>query len=434
MQRFFYRNLRAISSFKYWVGGRFTQPGLFVLAGLAASAVLGLDTRQTMAYQMFTFLLALLLVAVLSSLFFQSRFTAIRSAPRYVTAGQSFVCRVELCNQTGKMQKGLILWENLTDPRPSFAEFVGTASAVELKQSYRRWRQTIALNQNAVTKVLDLPFLLPASSTEVSTEITPLHRGYLRFTGVTVARPDPFGLFRACVTIPAVQSVLVLPKCYALPNIPLPGARKYRHGWLALASEVGDYEEFIGLRDYRPGDPLQHIHWKSLARAGKPVVKEFQDEFFERYALVLDTFLQSGNGEIFEEAVSVAASFMCANNTQECLLDLMFVEAEPYCFSAGLGQLHTENMLKILAGVQSNEYCSFDELRHSVALRRHTLSGCICILLSWDEARQEFIRQLRVQGLPVLVLVISDAPIEGATATWLRVLQVGNIQQGLAKL
>ena len=43
------------------------------------------------------------------------------------------------------------------------------------------------------------------------------------------------------------------------------------------------------LRDYRPGDPLQRVHWKSFARTGRPVVKEYQDEFFERHALVLDT-------------------------------------------------------------------------------------------------------------------------------------------------
>jgi len=85
---------------------------------------------------------------------------------------------------------------------------------------------------------------------------------------------------------------------------------------VALASNVGQSEEFVSLRDYRRGDPLRHIHWRSWAKAGKPVVKEFEDEFFVRHALVLDTFIDDPHSELFEEAVSVAASFASTVLTQ----------------------------------------------------------------------------------------------------------------------
>ena len=45
------------------------------------------------------------------------------------------------------------------------------------------------------------------------------------------------------------------------------------------------------------------------------------------HALVLDTFTDEPHSEIFEEAVSVAASFACTVLTQESLLDLLFVGA-----------------------------------------------------------------------------------------------------------
>jgi uncharacterized protein (DUF58 family) len=57
-----------------------------------------------------------------------------------------------------------------------------------------------------------------------------------------------------------------------------------------MASNIGQSEEFVSLREYRRGDPPRHIHWRSWAKAGKPIVKEFEDEFFVRHALVLDTF------------------------------------------------------------------------------------------------------------------------------------------------
>ena len=81
----------------------------------------------------------------------------------------------------------------------------------------------------------------------------------------------------------------------------------------------------MALRDYRPGDPPRHIHWRSWAKMGRPIVKEFEDEFFVRHALILDTFCEAPEADRFEESVSVAASFACSLQTQDSLLDLLFV-------------------------------------------------------------------------------------------------------------
>ena len=149
------------------------------------------------------------------------------------------------------------------------------------------------------------------------------------------------------------RSVLILPKRYPLPPIALPGTMKYQEGGVALASNVGQSDEYVALRDYRHGDPLRHIHWRSWAKAGKPIVKEFEDEFFVRHALVLDTFTDHPHSEVFEEAVSVAASFACTLLTQESLLDLLFVGPQAYCFTAGRGLAHADQMLEILASVRA---------------------------------------------------------------------------------
>ena len=153
-----------------------------------------------------------------------------------------------------------------------------------------------------------MPAVKPQEEVEVRIEMTPLRRGVLRFKGLSLARSDPLGLFRAFIRLSEPDSILVLPRRYPLPPIAFPGLLKYQDGGVALASHVGQSEEFVSLRDYRNGDPIRHIHWRSWAKAGKPVVKEFEDEFFVRHALVLDTFTDHPNSEVFEEAVSVAAS------------------------------------------------------------------------------------------------------------------------------
>ena len=164
-----------------------------------------------------------------------------------------------------------------------------------------------------------------------------------------------------------------------------------------------------------------------------PVVREYQDEYFERYALILDTFAAASEAEVFEEAVAVAASFACTIDTQECMLDLMFVGRETYCFTAGRGNLQAQQLLEVLAAVSPHAGGEFNALAASVLAGRAALSSAILVLLAWDEARRDLVKRLHATGLEVLALVVSDAP-EGIIerAPWLTVLQPGKIQQGLA--
>jgi uncharacterized protein DUF58 len=219
-----------------------------------------------------------------------------------------------------------------------------------------------------------------------------------------------------------------------MPDLALPGARKYQRGGVALASSVGDSEEFAGLRDYRPGDALRRVHWRSAARVGRPVVKEYQDEFFVRHALVLDTFAERAEGDVFEEAVSVAASVACSIQTEDSLLDLLFVGPETYCFTAGRGLGHTDRMLEVLAGVRPCRDKPFHALHGAVLERHAALSGCIAVLLAWDQPRQDFVRQLRALGVPTRAFVVSEAAAPPAgTGDEVHRLEVGRIAEGLAQ-
>ena len=210
-----------------------------------------------------------------------------------------------------------------------------------------------------------------------------------------------------------------------------------------MASSVGDSEDFVSLREYRPGDPLRKIHWKSWAKTGKPVVKEYQDEFFVRHALILDTFQKTAHSEILEEAVSIAASFACEVQTQESLLDLMFVGTEAYCFTSGRGLAHTDKMLEILAAVIACQDKSFDYLTPVVISRASMLSGCICIFLCWDEERRKLVNYLKALGLPILVLIIAtgegnddhpDPELMKDKVENFHLLKLGKIQEGLMNI
>jgi hypothetical protein len=444
MDRLFYRLLWLNHTARKWLTRRLTRTGLGVLIGLIGCAIVGMDTNQSLSYQVCTLLVALLTVAITATLFSRYRFSATRILPRFGTIGTPLKYRIVLRNRTRKQQQGWKLLESVADSFPSLKEYRRIAHC---RQSWsvrrRQWRMLVTQRRPAIAPAVALPSLPTDREVEVMGEIMPLRRGLLQFKAVTVACPDPLGLFNACVTQALPQSVLILPKRYPLPPIQLPGARRYQSGGLALASSVGDSEEFRGLREYRPGDPPRRIHWKSWAKVGKPIVKEEQEEYFVRHALILDTFQTQAYSEILEEGVAIASSLACEIQTQESLLDLMFVGLEAHCFTVGRGLGQTERILELLASVVPCQDRPFESMLPVIQNRLALLSGCICILLAWDHARQALVEQLQRFGIPTLVLVIVDEQ-SGPTAlplmgfqnsqSSLHVLKLGQIQQGLGQL
>ncbi len=444
LYKLIYWSYRVTSGAWYWATRRFTLAGLCVVGGFVVSGAVGSDIENTVTYQSFALLLALLLQAFVWSFFFRARFSVTCSLPRFGTAGQRLQYSVRVKNLSAKAQTGLTLLEELADPRPAFPEWL----AFNMAES-RRVRPFRVMQQRrknpfrlATLKEAEVPPLPPKGEAEVRVEVLPLRRGLLHFTGVILARPDPLGLFRAFSHASSLQTTLILPKRYPVPPIALPGALRYQEGGVALAANVGRSEEFVSLREYRHGDPLRHIHWRSWAKVGKPIVKEFEDEFFVRHALVLDTFDEEPNSEVLEEAVSVAASFACTILTQESLLDLLFVGNQSYCFTAGRGLAHAEQMLEILASVKNCADKKFETLEHLVLGHISAVSGCICVLQCWDDARRKFVEKLKTLGVPLLVLVLVargegisgvGGPLVDASGT-LRILEVGKIEEGLAKL
>jgi uncharacterized protein (DUF58 family) len=439
-----YRAYRFISAVRHRVPRRVTRPGLAVLGGCLVLAITGLDTDNMVAYQGFALLLFLLLVSVPFVFFFPARFSAERLLPRFGTAGTPLRYRVRVTNLTPKPQRGLTLLENLGNPWPAYGEWLaGQRADRKWIRSFRPvMRRRADPFKTPAVKDAAVPPIPPHQQAEAAIELTPLRRGALRFSGLTLARPDPLCLFRSFARVPLPQTVLILPKRYPLPAIALPGRTKYQQGGVTFASDVGQSEEFVALRDYRRGDPLRRIHWRSWAKAGKPIVKEFEDEFFVRHALLLDTFIDDPQSELFEEAVSVAASFACTVLDQESLLDLLFVGPQAYCFTAGRGLAHTDQILEILASVRACADRPFRTLESLVLDHAANLSGSICVLLAWDEPRQNLVKKLKALGLPALVVVLTDAgqrqsldpgPLRDEPQRF-HLLQTGRIEQGLAKL
>jgi uncharacterized protein (DUF58 family) len=129
-----------------------------------------------------------------------------------------------------------------------------------------------------------------------------LRRGPLGATGWTIGTSDPLGFFRGRRVSPDSELALVLPRFVSLA-----GRRQARELEASSAApRAGSGNELLGIREYRAGDSLRRIHWRSSARHGELVVREYEPPGLQRVAIFLDPAPESA--EVADQIARIAAS------------------------------------------------------------------------------------------------------------------------------
>jgi uncharacterized protein (DUF58 family) len=136
-------------------------------------------------------------------------------------------------------------------------------------------------------------------------------RGRYRIGPLRLRLADPFGLVELTRSFTAVDMLTVVPAVHPLPPIKLGGA--WESGGESVSRSVairGDDD--AATREYRNGDDLRKVHWRSTARVGKLMVRREERPWQARATLLLDTRSDShrgdGPGSSFEWAISALAS------------------------------------------------------------------------------------------------------------------------------
>lgn len=403
------------TALNFWIARRLGPAGISICLLLIATSFIAMSQRRDSAYQLFSMTLAMSAFGLVWAAARNALAQATRHLPNHGTAGVPLRYMVEVKNLGKNNLASVWLAESAADPRPSAATFARVPEPGESERNafdrffaYYRWQwltQRARLFEGGRSpKAFDIK---PGATARVMMEITPRRRGVIALRDMRMVLPDPLGLFQSCPQIMASSNTLVvLPKRYSLPPIELPGGASYRIGSEANTNSIGSNGEFVGLRDYRPGDPMRLIHWKSWARTGRPIVKELEDTHYPRHGLVIDTFAGGTQEAAFEELISVAASFAAGLDTRESLLDLMFVEDKAHRVTVGRGVERAEKLLEVLAGVSLSEEDGFNDLAHLVKQHSQDLGSCLVVLLGWDPRRAAFLTELQSSGILCVPVVV----------------------------
>jgi len=132
-------------------------------------------------------------------------------------------------------------------------------------------------------------------------------RGVITVGPMTIARGDPIGILRREVAWPQVEQVFVHPVTVPIPSTSA-GNIKDLEGSPTRDIVPADLS-FHAIREYAPGDSQRHVHWKSTAKTGVLMVRQYEETRRARIAVVLDLRTEEfADDDEFEMAVSAAAS------------------------------------------------------------------------------------------------------------------------------
>lgn len=149
--------------------------------------------------------------------------------------------------------------------------------------------------------------LAPQQEAEELFTIPTQRRGVIAVGPVSVVRGDPLGVFERAHRRDEPVDLFVHPKTVAFGGQSL-GFLRDLEG-LPAADLSRDDVSFHTLLEYQPGDDLRHVHWRSTARTGVMMVRQFEET--RRSHFVIGLSRSSGDyrdEHEFELGISVAGS------------------------------------------------------------------------------------------------------------------------------
>ncbi|MBT0771075.1 DUF58 domain-containing protein [Kineosporia sp. J2-2] len=258
------------------------------------------------------------------------------------------------------------LTRTTTPPRVS----VGAPMRIRLElQNLASMKTRVLLAEDRVPPALGAPprFVLDrmpgGQRAAVTYSLTAAVRGRYPIGPLRLRVTDPFGMCELTRSFTGNDHVVVVPRLYPLVPLTAGGTWGGAGDSLARAAAVSG-EDDIATREYREGDDLRRVHWRSTAKRGELMVRREEQPRQMRATVLLDTRARAhrgdGPGSSFEWAVSAAAS-IAVHFAEEKHGIRLLLDGSPAGWSNPHSGEASGELLERLATVQAGEDDALDD-------------------------------------------------------------------------
>ena len=331
----------------------FTRAGKFFMLLTLAVGAGALNTGNNLLFLLLGMMLSAIIASGVLSEAVLRKLHVQRDLPRRFVAGRGAPGAFVLENPRGYLSLNIEVSErNATcELGPRAGDRVGHEDV----SFWKFWKQD-NFDDDAYVAIARVFELEPHSKRTLATRYTFPTRGRWRNEGMRLATRFPFGLFHKVVDVDEPRAFVV----YPTPSL--------AEDWLGeVAARFGDIsrrragqgEEYFGLRDWREGEDRRQIHWRSSARRGELVVREFEEQ--EQRAIELVVLNATGRSDQpapeserarFERALERTAGLLEQLASQRYRIALRTLAGAT---EAGQGASHLDRMLHHLALLELHE-------------------------------------------------------------------------------
>jgi uncharacterized protein (DUF58 family) len=362
----------------FW--GSLTDEGRSLLVVTFLVGAVSVDVRNTTGYVFFSLLVGLLVGSLVAA--FRLRLvdmTLAVDAPRRVTVGEPVTFTIA-CSRGRK--QGL--------PR----------DPVRVRGPFLPWDGTWLDEAPAEIVVQE------GGTASATMRAKFVARGLHHLDPFTAAAVAPGGLACGPRGSTAAVKLHVVPRVANVLRLPFTVAARHQPGGVALASKSGEAMDLLGIRPYRPGDPVRDLHARSWARTGVPVVREYQQEYFTRVGVVLDTDVE--DPDRLEAAIELAAGVIAHLSRGEALVDVLVVGDAVHELTLGRSLGTLDQALELLASVERGRTLSASQLLGRLEPYLNRLSTVVVIALAEGQERTVLERGIANRGIACTTLLVDD--------------------------
>lgn len=292
-----------------------------------------------------------------------------------------------------------------------------------------------------------VPTMFPRQRYRWETNTLCILRGQFILGPMTINSGDPFGLFQFPRHIKATSRIIIYPATvpiyeFAAPIGRLSGGQAVRRRTYEVTTNAA------GIREYAPGDSLNRIHWKTTARRGKLMVKDFELDPLSDVWIFIDLdrdsrvdapgassdYQASGGWHLLPNTEEYAVT--CAASISEYFIDkgraLGLVAYTPFreIIQPDRGDRQLTRILELLALAKSETNIP---LRQMLAIDAPLIGRGNTLIIVTSSADPGWIVEadvLRRRGLHVIVIMIDAASFGAANVNFME-LQIKAESAGL---
>jgi uncharacterized protein (DUF58 family) len=244
--------------------------------------------------------------------------------------------------------------------------------------------------------------------------------GEYRIGPILLGACDALGLFAARRAVPEVETFTVFPLVHHVAALDRLGGRASLAPQALTAGRSGQSLDYLGAREYRPGDDVRRIHWPATARRGVAVVREHEVDLIPYFTLFVDLQREgragTGRKSTLEYVVRTAASLVWTAAGRGDVVQLLGEGSQPLLVPPGRGEIHATRCLYELVRVRQEGRLPLLDLvlRSRPLLPRGSTAALLCSGLALDVLRlEEELAGLQAAGVVPVVFVVDDASFVG---------------------